>query len=61
MSDSAPTAQQDTVYEDLASKVNTELRRLGALTNTEVPQFNKLVHDENVPAVTVKESTGSGL
>jgi photosystem II stability/assembly factor-like uncharacterized protein len=54
MSDSAPTAQQDMVYEDLASKVNAELRKLGALTNTEVPQFNKLVRDENVPAVTVK-------
>jgi hypothetical protein len=55
MSDSAPTAQQDMVYEDLASKVNAELRKLGALTNTEVPQFNKLVRDENVPAVVVKE------
>jgi photosystem II stability/assembly factor-like uncharacterized protein len=54
MSDSAPTSQQDTVYEDLASKINAELRKLGALTKTEVPQFNKLVRDENVPAVVLK-------
>jgi hypothetical protein len=54
MSDAAPTSQQDTVYEDLASKINAELRKLGALTNTEVPQFNKLVREENVPAVVLK-------
>ena len=60
MSDSAPTAQQDIVYEDLASKVNAELRKLGEMTNTDVPQFNRLVREENVPAVVLKDSTGPG-
>ncbi len=60
MSDFGPTASQDTVYEDLASKVNVELRKLGAITGTEVPQFNKLMRDENVPAVVMTKAPPSG-
>ncbi len=54
MADAPPTAQQDTVYEDLASKVNAELRKLGQMMGTDVPVFNKLVREENVPALVVK-------
>ena len=55
MSDAPPTAQQGMVYEDLASKVNAELRKLAQLAGTEVPVFNKLMRDENVPAVVIKQ------
>ena len=54
MADAPPTAQQDTVYEDLASKVNAELRKVAQMMGSDVPVFNKLVREENVPALVVK-------
>jgi hypothetical protein len=59
MSDSQPTNQEDMVYEDLASKVNVELRKLGDLTSKDVPAFNKLMRDENVPALVVPSRASS--
>jgi photosystem II stability/assembly factor-like uncharacterized protein len=54
-SDTAPTAQSNQVFEDLATKVNTHLRRLGALVQTDLTSFNKLVRDTAVPAVILKQ------
>jgi hypothetical protein len=42
------------VYEDLATQVNAELKKLAALTTTDLAAFNKLIRDENVPAVIAK-------
>jgi len=53
-SDTAPTAQSNQVFEDLATKVNGHLRRLDSLINKEIPAFNKLVRDAAVPAVILK-------
>jgi hypothetical protein len=53
-SDTAPTAQSNQVFEDLATKVNGHLRRLEGLVGTNLPAFNKLVRDASVPAVIVK-------
>ncbi|MFN0101445.1 MAG: VPS10 domain-containing protein [Bryobacteraceae bacterium] len=53
-SDSAPTAQSNQVFEDLATKVNGHLRRLDNLMKTGLTAFNKLVRDAAVPAVIVK-------
>jgi photosystem II stability/assembly factor-like uncharacterized protein len=50
-SDSQPTAQSYMVYEDLATAVNGELKTLDKLLTTDLAAFNKLIHDENVPAV----------
>jgi photosystem II stability/assembly factor-like uncharacterized protein len=50
-SDNQPTQQSYMVYEELATQVNAELRKLEALTGTELAAFNKLIRDENVPAV----------
>jgi photosystem II stability/assembly factor-like uncharacterized protein len=50
-SDDPPPAQTTMVYEDLASQVNAQLSVLKKLTTTDLAQFNKLVRDENVPAV----------
>jgi photosystem II stability/assembly factor-like uncharacterized protein len=53
-SDSQPTQQSYMVYEELATKVNAELKKLEALTGPELAAFNKMIRDENVPAVQAK-------
>src|SRR5205823_3552910 len=50
-SDNQPTQQSYMVYEDLATRVNAELKKLEALTGPELMAFNKMIRDENVPAV----------
>jgi photosystem II stability/assembly factor-like uncharacterized protein len=55
MSDSAPTTQESMVYEDLASQVNAEIRKLDSLLKSDLAAFNALVRNENVPAVVVPE------
>jgi photosystem II stability/assembly factor-like uncharacterized protein len=50
-SDDQPTAQSYTVYEDLASEANAKLKELRTLMTTDLTAFNKLIHDQNVPAV----------
>jgi len=52
-SDNAPTAQSYQVYEDLASQTNGQIRTMNTLLTTEIASFNKLVRDQNVPAVVV--------
>jgi hypothetical protein len=50
-SDNQPTSQSYMVYEDLATHVNAELKKLDVLMTADLAAFNKLIHDENVPAV----------
>ena len=50
-SDSQPTSQSYMVYEDLATQVNAELKKLDVLMTADLAAFNKLIRDENVPAV----------
>jgi sensor c-di-GMP phosphodiesterase-like protein len=50
-SDNQPTQQSYMVYEDLATQVNAELKKLDGLMGGELAAFNKLIRDENVPAV----------
>ncbi|HTS64764.1 MAG TPA: hypothetical protein VMH28_22225 [Candidatus Acidoferrales bacterium] len=50
-SDNAPTQQSYMVYEDLATQVNAELKKLDVLLTADLAAFNKLIRDENVPAV----------
>jgi photosystem II stability/assembly factor-like uncharacterized protein len=52
--DAQPTAQQVAVYEDLTGRINAQLEKLKQVMTTDVPAFNKLVRDQNVPAVWVK-------
>jgi hypothetical protein len=42
------------VYEDLASQVNAQLETLRKLAGPDLAAFNKLVRDQNVPAVVVR-------
>ncbi len=50
-SDNAPTSQSNTVYEDLATKVNGQLQKYRELSTTELASFNRLVRERNIPAV----------
>ena len=50
-SDNQPTQQSYMVYEDLATQINAELKKLEGLMGAELAAFNKLIRDENVPAV----------
>ena len=50
-SDDQPTQQSYMVYEDLATRVNAQLKTLNGLLATDLAAFNKLVHDANAPAV----------
>jgi hypothetical protein len=52
--DVAPTSQSTMVYEDLASGVNAQIARLDRLLRDEMAAFNKLVRDQGIPAIVVK-------
>jgi len=49
-----PTAQSQQLYEELASRVNSQLRTLDGLLKKELDAFNRLVRERNLPAVTVR-------
>jgi photosystem II stability/assembly factor-like uncharacterized protein len=52
--EAAPTAQSYAVYEELVTQIDAELQRLAQIMRTDVPAFNQLVRDQNIPAVVVK-------
>jgi len=45
MSDTAPTRQESEVFEDLATKVNAQLRQLDTLMKNDLTNFNKMAKD----------------
>ena len=52
-----PTASEQQVYEDLATPVNAQLEKLKRVMDTEIPALNKLVRDQNIPAIAVKTAS----
>ncbi|MEP6819651.1 MAG: glycosyl hydrolase [bacterium] len=56
--DAAPTDQSYAVYEELVVQIDAQLAKLAQIMKTDVPVFNQLVRDQNVPAVTVKPPDG---
>ena len=42
------------VFEDLASGVNAQIAKLDRLLKDDMAAFNKLVRDQNVPAIVLK-------
>ncbi|HET6974924.1 MAG TPA: hypothetical protein VFI24_01270 [Pyrinomonadaceae bacterium] len=52
--EAAPTAQSLAVYDEVVTQIDAELQKLAALMRTDVPAFNQLVRDQNIPAVVVK-------
>jgi hypothetical protein len=51
--DVAPTAQSYEVYDQLSGQLQTQLDQLHKLETSGIADFNKLVRDQNVPAVTI--------
>lgn len=52
--DTAPTEQSYVVYDELVVQIDAQLAKLAQIMKTDVPAFNQLVRDQNIPAVTVK-------
>jgi photosystem II stability/assembly factor-like uncharacterized protein len=52
--EAAPTAQSYAVYDEVAGQIDAQLQKLAQLMRTDVPAFNQLVKDQNIPAVVVK-------
>ena len=52
--ENAPTAQQIAVRDELVSQIDAELAKLKTVWDTDLPAFNKLVRDQNIPAVAAK-------
>ena len=50
-SDNQPTQPSYMVYEDVATRVNGQLKTLDGLLNSDLVAFNKMIHDANVPAI----------
>jgi photosystem II stability/assembly factor-like uncharacterized protein len=57
--DAPPTASQEQVYEGLATSINAQTNKLKEVMDTEIPALNKLVRDQNIPAIVVKPAPGS--
>ena len=53
-----PTASQQQVYEDVATSVNAQINKLKQVMDTEIPVLNRLVREQNVPAIAVKAAAG---
>ena len=53
----APTAQQVAVRDQLVVQIDAELAKLKAIWDTDLPAFNKVVRDQNVPAIKISKET----
>ncbi|HEV3470079.1 MAG TPA: hypothetical protein VG148_12215 [Pyrinomonadaceae bacterium] len=58
--DARPTEQSDALYEELASKIDAQLRLFGRLMSDDLKAFNQLVRSADVPAVVVKPPPAAG-
>jgi hypothetical protein len=47
----APTTQQIAVRDALVVQIDAELAKLKAIFDSDLPAFNKLIRDQNVPAI----------
>lgn len=50
----APTDQSYAVYDELVTQIDAELQKLARILKTDLPAFNQLVRDQNIPAVVVR-------
>lgn len=56
--DAAPTDQSYAIYDELVVQIDGQLAKLAQIMKTDVPAFNQLVREQNIPAVTVKPPAG---
>jgi len=57
--DAQPTAQSFTLYEELASKIDAQLRRLNQVMTADLKSFNSLVRSSDIPAVIIKPAANA--
>jgi photosystem II stability/assembly factor-like uncharacterized protein len=55
LTDIAPTAQSVAVFDELSAKLQVELDHLHQIETTGVQKFNKLVRDQNIPAINLQQ------
>src|SRR5690242_17721292 len=53
-SETPPNEQSLAVYDELSADINAQLQKLSQIMKTDVPAFNQLVKDQNIPAIVVK-------
>ena len=53
-SETPPNDQSIEVYNDLVRQIDAQLAKLSGIMKTDVPAFNQLVKDQNIPAIVVK-------
>jgi photosystem II stability/assembly factor-like uncharacterized protein len=52
--EAAPNEQSYAVYDELVAQINSQLQKLAQIMKSDVPAFNQLVRDQNIPAIVVK-------
>jgi photosystem II stability/assembly factor-like uncharacterized protein len=52
--EAAPTSQSYAVYDELVLDIDAQLAKLAQIIKNDVPAFNQLVRDQNIPAITLK-------
>src|SRR4029434_6365673 len=57
--ESAPTAQAYACCDQVVAHIDAQLQKLAQLMRTDVPAFNQLVRDQNIPAVVVKPQSNN--
>ena len=53
-SETPPNEQSYAVYEELVGQIDANLQKLAQIMKSDVPTFNRLVRDQNIPAIVVK-------
>src|SRR2546426_7525248 len=52
--EAAPTVQSEQVFSELSAALQVQLDRLKAVLDTDIPAFNKLVKESEVPAIILR-------
>lgn len=55
--DVAPTEQSYQVYQELSARLQVQLEKLKKITEQDIADFNKLVREENIPAVAIESKS----
>ena len=58
--DAAPTQQSREVFATVAQRLDQQFERLDTVLSRDVPRFNALVRDQNLPALTITETGDKG-
>jgi photosystem II stability/assembly factor-like uncharacterized protein len=53
-SDTAPTEQSYAVFKELSAALQVQLDALKQIETTDIASFNKMVREQNIPAITIK-------